>query len=199
MDHIKSTDTQERILNAALKVVNEETISGTRMHLIAQKADVVQSNVHYYYKTKQDLLLALQEKVLQECYEIRALDKRKSQDTLESQLHIFFEQKKYLIRKKKEYDFAELDFLVQGKMNEQIHQRFVESYEQWRDEIRAVMIRYCPGISEQDKETLPYMIVSMLQGASLQALVEKKEFDVDACFAKCEEVVLDYLKRYFHD
>ena len=144
MDNSKGTDTRERILNAALKVINEETISGTRMHLIAEKADVVQSNVHYYYETKQDLLLALQEKVLTECYEIRRQDKKKSRDTLESQLHIFFQQKKHLILKKAEYDFAEMDFLIQGKMNEKIHQRFVESYEQWRDDIREVIIRYCP-------------------------------------------------------
>ena len=39
------TETEERILNAALKVVNDVTISGTRMHLIAEKADMVQSNV----------------------------------------------------------------------------------------------------------------------------------------------------------
>ena len=196
MDNSKGTDTRERILNAALKVINEETISGTRMHLIAEKADVVQSNVHYYYETKQDLLLALQEKVLTECYEIRRQDKKKSRDTLESQLHIFFQQKKHLILKKAEYDFAEMDFLIQGKMNEKIHQRFVESYEQWRDDIREVIIRYCPGIDEQTKETLPFVIVSMLQGASLQALVDQKMFDVEECFAKCEELLLHYLKQY---
>lgn len=196
MDNNKGTDTRERILNAALKVINEETISGTRMHLIAEKADVVQSNVHYYYETKQDLLLALQEKVLTECYEIRRQDKKKSRDTLESQLHIFFQQKKHLILKKTEYDFAEMDFLIQGKMNEKIHQRFVESYEQWRDDIREVIIRYCPGIDEQTKETLPFVIVSMLQGASLQALVDQKMFDVEECFAKCEELLLHYLKQY---
>ena len=196
MDNNKGTDTRERILNAALKVINEETISGTRMHLIAEKADVVQSNVHYYYETKQDLLLALQEKVLTECYEIRRQDKKKSRDTLESQLHIFFQQKKHLILKKAEYDFAEMDFLIQGKMNEKIHQRFVESYEQWRDDIREVIIRYCPGLAEQTKEILPFVIVSMLQGASLQALVEQKRFDVEECFAKCEELLLHYLKLY---
>ena len=48
------TETEERILNAALKVVNDVTISGTRMHLIANKADMVQTNVHYDYKTKQE-------------------------------------------------------------------------------------------------------------------------------------------------
>lgn len=196
MDQVRGADTQERILNAALKVINAETISGTRMHLIAQKADVVQSNVHYYYKTKQDLLLALQEKVLEQCYEIRDQDRKKSEDTLKSQLHIFFQQKKHLISKRKEYDFAELDFLIQGKNDDKIHHRFMESYEQWRDDIREVIIRYCPRMDEETKETLPYVIVAMMQGASLQALVEENGFDVDVFFAKCEEMLLGYLKQY---
>lgn len=88
------TETEERILNAALKVVNDVTISGTRMHLIADKADMVQSNVHYYYKTKQDLLKRLQEWILEECYDMQQISKKSSKDTLEDQLHIFFQQKK---------------------------------------------------------------------------------------------------------
>ena len=88
------TETEERILNAALKVVNDVTLSGTRMHLIAEKADMVQSNVHYYYKTKQELLKGLQEWILEECYDMQQVSKKSSKDTLEDQLHIFFQQKK---------------------------------------------------------------------------------------------------------
>ena len=94
------TETEERILNAALKVVNDVTISGTRMHLIAEKADMVQSNVHYYYKTKQELLKGLQEWILEECYDMQQVSKKSSKDTLEDQLHIFFQQKKILLTKK---------------------------------------------------------------------------------------------------
>ena len=50
---------EEKILNAAFRVVDRHTISGTRMHLIAEEAKMVQSNLHYYFKTKQDLMLAL--------------------------------------------------------------------------------------------------------------------------------------------
>ena len=126
------TETEERILNAALKVVNDVTISGTRMHLIAEKADMVQSNVHYYYKTKQELLKGLQEWILEECYDMQQVSKNSSKDTLEDQLHIFFQQKKILLTKKKEYDFAEIDFLVQTRIDADIRARFQEAYAVWR-------------------------------------------------------------------
>ncbi|MFP3154259.1 TetR/AcrR family transcriptional regulator [Lachnospiraceae bacterium ZAX-1] len=196
MERAKNNGVEQRILNAALKVVNEVGISGTRMHLIAQKADMVQSNVHYYYKTKDQLMLALQGKVIQQCYEIREQDIKKSEDTLEGRLHIFFKQKKYLITKKREYDFAEMDFLVQGKMNPKIHDCFVESYEQWREEIRGVLSQYCKNLDQASKEMIPYTIVALLQGASVQALVDFKEFEIDAYFEHCEQMILGYLKSF---
>lgn len=100
------SEAEERILNAALKVVNEATISGTRMHLIAEKADMVQSKVHYYYKTKQALLEGLQE-------------------------------------------------------------RFQESYSEWRDAIREIIIRFCPDMEENDKEIIPYLTVSSIGAADM--------------------------------
>ncbi len=194
MNTEKFSEAEEKILAAALKVVNESTVGGTRMHAIAEKADMVQSNVHYYYKTKQDLLDGLQERVLQEFYAIRTADKKVSGDTLEEQLHIFFSQKKQMITKKKDYDYAELNFLVQSKVNEKIRKRFCESYSEWRDSIRAIIIRFCPQMREEDKEIIPYLIVSLLEGASVQILVEGKAFDADSYFASAEEMALAHIR-----
>ena len=183
------TETEERILNAALKVVNDVTISGTRMHLIADKADMVQSNVHYYYKTKQDLLKRLQEWILEECYDMQQVSKKSSKDTLEDQLHIFFQQKKTLLTKKKEYDF-----LVQTRIDADIRARFQEAYAVWRDNIRAIIILFCPNMEETDKELIPYMAVSLLEGASIQVLVDGKGFDADSYFAYAEDMVLRQIR-----
>ena len=74
--------TEDRILEAALYTVESHTISGTRMHLIAEEAQMVQSNVHYYYRTKEALLLALNKKVLDTCYNIRKEDVKKAGNCL---------------------------------------------------------------------------------------------------------------------
>jgi AcrR family transcriptional regulator len=188
---VQFSEAEKRILKAALKVVNEVTISGTRMHLIAEKADMVQSNVHYYYKTKDDLLEGLQEYVLEESYKIQRNEGKTSKDTLEGQLHIFFQQKKQMLTRKKEYDFAELDFIVQTRINRKIRERFQKAYSVWRDNIREIIIRYCPQLPEDDKELIPYLAVSLLEGASIQAVVDAKDFDVDAYFMSAEKMVLD--------
>lgn len=189
-DSSQYSNATEKILKAALQVVNEETISGTRMHLIAEHADMVQSNVHYYYKTKEELLEGLQEHVLNEFYTMQETLKRKSKDTLQEQLHVFFQQKKQMITRKRDYDFAELDFIVQSKINPRIQGRFQKAYMEWRDNIREILIRFCPDLEEKEKEMIPYLTVSLLEGASIQMLVDKKDFDADGYFAMAEEMVL---------
>ena len=113
---------------------------------------------------------------------------------LEDQLHIFFQQKKTLLTKKKEYDFAELDFLVQTRIDADIRARFQEAYAVWRDNIRAIIILFCPNMEETDKELIPYMAVSLLEGASIQVLVDGKGFDADSYFAYAEDMVLRQIR-----
>ena len=62
---MKKNTVKETILDAALEVVSENTISGTRMHLIAEKAGVAQSNLHYHFNTKKDLMLEMYSKMQQ--------------------------------------------------------------------------------------------------------------------------------------
>ena len=189
------SEMEENILKAALKVVNEETISGTRMHLIAEKAKMVQSNVHYYYKTKDDLMLSLQHYVVNECVRIRTKDRKKVGDTLEEQLHIFFQQKIQLLTKRKDLDFAEMDFIVQSKNNAKIRGYFDENYQEWREEIREVLRRYCPELGESDREMIPYLVISLLEGATVQALIGRRTFDIDAYMESAEKMVLDHIAR----
>jgi AcrR family transcriptional regulator len=194
-----SKEQNKRIMNAALDVVNKQTIAGTRMHLIAERAKMVQSNVHYYYKTKNELMGALQEYIFEECYDARRKEKKHSKDTLESQLEVFINQKKRLILTKHKYDFAEIDFWVQSKSNDEIHGKFNESYTKWRREIREVLDKYCPWLDDSNRELLPYTLVSLLQGATIQYLINKEEFDVEGYFDQCKQMMLSQINSLKKD
>lgn len=186
---------EEKILDAALEVVIENTICGTRMHLIADRAGMVQSNLHYYYKTKNDLMLALQKKVLRRCLEIRDRLKVDAKNTLEGQLDVFIRQKLEFILKEEEYDFAEIDFWVQGHINTEIQTAFAASFEGWRKEIGEMLDKYEPDLSKQKREYLPYLIVSLLEGASIQFLINKGRFDVEEYFNLCKSIIIKAIKE----
>lgn len=185
--------TEEKILEAALTIVKENTISGTRMHLIAEAANMVQSNIHYYFKTKNDLMLALQKKVLARCISLRKQISNQCEPTLESQLDTFFKQKLHFILEEQEYDYAEIDFWIQGRINESMRQEFCKSFERWREEIIVLLEEYAPNLSEEKKKYIPYMLVSLLEGASLQYLIDKNPYNVECYFEFCKKQVLNII------
>jgi len=187
---------EERILEAALKVVEDYTINGTRMHLIAKKAEMFPSNIHYYYRTKDELLLALQQKVLNKCIQLREDIRVHSKDTLESQIDVFFEQKKAFIMEYREYDYAEIDFWVQGRVNSDIKKGFADSFSGWREEIRQVLDKYIPEVQDEVKIYLSAHIVSILEGATIQYLVDENSFDLDKYFSIGKKMILTMINEY---
>ena len=187
---------EEKILNAALQVVKENTISGTRMHLIAEKAGMVQSNLHYYFKTKNELMLELQRMVLEKCQDLRKTYRENSEvDTLEKELDVFIAQKKAFIMEYREYDYAEIDFWVQGRINKNMKNRFAESFEGWRNEIQEMLEKYAPQLSDNTKKYLPYEIVSYLEGATIQYLTDEKKFDLDNYFEFGKKMILNSIQE----
>lgn len=187
---------EDRILDAALKVVEKYTISGTRMHLIADEAGMLQSNVHYYYKTKDSLMQALQKKVLDKCLEIREELNEEAEDTLESRLDVFIKQKKNFILENKEYDYAEMDFWQQGRISETMRQGFADSYQGWREDISKMLETYVPDLPQNMKQYLPAYIVSFLEGATIQYLIDPESFDIEQYFAFGKKMILDAVEPY---
>ena len=100
-----------------------------------------------------------------------------------------------MITKKKDFDFAELNFIVQSKINPKVRERFQNSYSEWRDAIREIIIRFCPDMEENDKEIIPFLAVSLLEGASIQVLVDGKDFDADSYFESAEQMVLSHIEN----
>ena len=187
----KSLKAENRIMDAALQVVKENTISGTRMHLIANKADMVQSNLHYYYKTKDDLMYGLQKRVLNRCRELKKELREHSADTLESQLDVFIRQKMIFVLEEKQYDFAEIDFWVQSRINEKIRRDFAESFADWRKDISDILDRYAADIPAEKRKYLPHIILSLLEGVTLQYLVDEECMDVEEYFAEVKALIID--------
>jgi hypothetical protein len=61
-----------------------------------------------------------------------------------------------------------------------------------------VLEKYCPWLDDTSKEILPYTLVSLLQGATIQYLINKEEFDIEGYFEQCKQMMLsqiDSLKK----
>lgn len=191
-----SRDTNQRILEATLETIAREKISGTRMHLIAKEADISQSNLHYYYATKKDLLVAVLDK-LQE----RFTRKRKEtidlrNRSMEENLYGLFMEKKDDILNHKKVDYAQFDFWVQGTVDPEIRSKFKKTFDEWRFNINEVLqtVEQKDKVDPEYMNMLPYIIVSLMMGASMQYLIDEGNFDLDEYFSAAKKMIMNFIE-----
>ena len=130
---------EDKILDAALDVVGENTIGKTKMQLIADRADMVQSNVHYYFRTKRQLLIALLERIQETFTRRRDVFVEEKAGGPKEKLSGFFEQKKEIILKEPKYDRAQIDYWSLGQSDPEFNRIFTRSYDEWREHIILVI------------------------------------------------------------
>lgn len=183
----------KRILDAAMQVVSREKISGTRLHMIAKEANMSQANLHYHFATKNDIMIAL----LDDIQEKFSSD-RKNYIDLENKTAVenirgFFQQKKHDIIENKKLEYTQLDYWVQGTVNEEIKVKFQNTFDIWRKGIKDVLDKeeFKEGMDAKYREILPFISVSLMLGASLQYLIDEGKFDLDEYFNIAEKIVLD--------
>ncbi len=186
--------TEDKIIQATLDVIEEKTISETRMRNIAEKADVFQSNLHYYYKSKRVLLLAAQKRVADRCIEIREEERSKAANTLEEQLDVFLKQKLIFITQEPKYDYAEIDFWIQSKIDEDFKAEFKRSFYGWRKELQDLIETFAKNIEAGKKVLLASVIISLLEGATIQYLVDAEAFSVNQYFDYCKQIIIREIK-----
>ncbi|WP_346899614.1 TetR/AcrR family transcriptional regulator [Clostridium sp. UBA7503] len=184
-------DVDKRILKAALEVVSKEKISGTRMHIIAKEANMSQANLHYHFSTKNDIMVALLNSIQEEFSKGRKNYIDTEAKTVTENIQGFFEQKKddILINKKMEY--AQIDYWVQGTVNEEIRTIFQNTFNIWRKSIEETFSKEeQEGIDDKTMRNIPFLMVSLMLGASLQYLIDEGKFDLDDYFQVAEEMIL---------
>jgi TetR/AcrR family transcriptional regulator len=184
-------DVNKKILKAALEVVSKEKISGTRMHMIAKEANMSQANLHYHFSTKNDIMIGLLNSIQEEFSKGRKNYIDIENKSVTENIQGFFEQKKddILINKKMEY--TQIDYWVQGTVNEEIRAIFQNTFNIWRKSIEDILTEaYKENLDEKTMKNIPFTMISLMLGASLQYLIDEGKFDLDEYFQVAEKMVL---------
>ncbi|BFK88503.1 TetR/AcrR family transcriptional regulator [Pseudoflavonifractor sp. DSM 107456] len=180
---------EQRILDAALRVMAKYSISGTRMHLIAEEAGMAASNLHYHFKTKHDLLLALLAEIQDRFDQERSGLMLQETHSLRERLAVFFEQKKALILEQPRYDKVQFDFWLLGQSDETVKQDFRRSFDHWRGHLVESMLEFYPQMEAEYAKDLSYTLISLMMGASMQYL-NGDGVSLDRYFSQCLDMVI---------
>ncbi|MHC6181492.1 TetR/AcrR family transcriptional regulator [Clostridium sp. JNZ X4-2] len=186
-------DIKKKILNAAMKVVSREKISGTRMYMIAEEAKMSQGNLHYHFATKNDIMISLLDEVQEKFSTLRKnyID-LKNKDSKEN-IKGLFEQKKDEIMNRKELEYIQFDYWVQGTVNKEIRKKFQDTFNIWRTNVDEILDK-SESIEKVDnklKDMIPFIMVSLMLGGSLQYLIDEGKFDLEEYFDAAEKLIFD--------
>ncbi len=183
MDDKVNHSQAEKILNAALETMYENKISGSRMRQIAKRAGMSQGNLHYYFPSKAELYLALLDHLLETFVEERRYKLANSELSPSEKMRVFLDQAKELIIRGKEIE-VKFDFWVQANTDPSIHNKIRSMYQKWRGDIEHVVQE---GIQKgefslKNASIVPFILVSIMEGAALQYLIDHQSFNLDTYF-----------------
>ncbi len=185
---------RKEILQATLEAIDECKISGAHLRDIASRAGISQGHLHYYYPSKQELFLDLLDYLLECFVEERRDVMLNCEIEPVPKLAFFLKQDMDVIRRKRDMNVF-YDFWVQGTRDPAIRQKIQELYGRWRDDIRSVVQKGVDAgaFSPRHADLIPFLLVSLMEGAALQHLIDEEAFDLEAYFAAAQDMVLKLL------
>jgi TetR/AcrR family transcriptional regulator len=72
-----------------------------------------------------------------------------------------------------------------------VRRNFQRNFNIWRGDIRKILDKGGYQVDEKKARMLPYLMVSLMMGASMQYLIDEGSFDLDDYFTAAEMLILD--------
>jgi AcrR family transcriptional regulator len=179
---------REQILSAACEVIADRGMQSLRLSDVAKKAGVSSGTVHYYFDTKRDVINAAFELNYERSIEGRramlAGDQTDSLATLRALAHSNLPVTEASIRAWRVW--AEL--WAEGMRDETLQEINARLYGQWRDLVRDLVAhgQERGQIIEGDADVFADVLVSMIDGMSIQNLMHSPEMPLDRMIARID-------------
>jgi AcrR family transcriptional regulator len=206
-----STIRREQIIEAAIAVIDEQGIQRLSLSEIEKKTGLARGQLMYYYRSKEDILLAVFDRLLQmmrarfeagdgnangdgdSCPAAACHDSATVWERLEKLLTILLIQPPIFPA----FHSLQYTFLSQIRHREDFRQRLANLYGMWRVRMaegmraQSPLTAVAPGVSPQSIATL---IQAILHGLAVQRAADPNAYDADEML----RLVLDILRPYLN-
>ncbi len=195
MPGVKAPEQERRaqILDAAVRVATADRLDGLTVRKVADAAELSPGLVFFHFGSKDQLLLDLLDRVLEEIIGRRPPEDAAGAASARDALLAY--ARRELERLPGEREFVELffDFWVVGTRNHDVRTRMGQAMAAYRASFEPLATRIVAEESDRFRAVPPAdvarIIVSFVQGTAFQAVLEPGRFDVDALMAALEALV----------
>ncbi len=190
---------REQIIDAAIAVIAEQGLHGLSLSKIEEKAGMSRGQLTYYFKTREDILLGVFDRVLQMmCQRMSEGDGVLTPGQFgcwEVMQHVFT---RVLLEPPiiPEFNTLQYTFLSQIGYREDFRQRLATLYEEWRGHLA------CDVKADQDRgrirrtvppRALATVFQALLHGIMIQAAADPQAFDRREVLNLCLDMLGNYL------
>lgn len=174
-----SIERQEQILDAAEKVFSARGLSGARMDDIVQESGLSKGALYWYYKSKDAVILALMERVLER--ELRmAKDLVQSSQPAGERLHSLMRTALSDIAGLGRLMPLAYEFLAMASRRKAVRQAMAEYYERYAELLSQIIQQGIDSgeFADQDTDQAALSVIAMLEGLALVWFVVPDAIDI---------------------
>ena len=172
----------DSILDAGFNVIARHSLSGTTTAKIAAEAGVSKPLLHYHFKDGKDSILTaiLERRVLERLLEI-PLGDLKEKMAAQEEIKGIFRRYKDTINDDPDLLVVFYDFWVMGASRPDVREMIAKRFEGFRGYVGQIV---SDGVASgefmpEKSHMIPPLLISFLEGASLQLISDPKAFNYD--------------------
>jgi AcrR family transcriptional regulator len=195
-----ATIRKEQIVEAAVAVIAEQGLHNLSLSEIENKAGMKRGQLTYYFRHKEDILLAVFDRVIQLMYQ--RLGRPPGVDDNDKPSS-GWEVTRYLLEAiltkpplSAEFHCLQYTFLSQIGYREDFRQRLATLYDEWRSSMAAGFaadLGKKNGRRKVPPQALATLVQAILHGLAMQAAADPQAFDGPEMLRLCLDVLGDYL------
>jgi AcrR family transcriptional regulator len=192
---------REQIVEAAVAVITEQGLQNLSLSEIEHKAGMSRGQLTYYFPTKEDILLAVFDRVVQLMYQRMGTPAQTAHVPPERQSGWDWVQHLFTTLFLKppvspEFGVLQYTFLAQMGHREDFRRRLATLYEEWRSSMAMGLARDLDG-ERRDRPGSPRALATLVQailhGLGMQAAADPHSFDRQEVVTLCLDVLGSYL------
>ncbi len=186
---------RNEIVDAAAAIIHAQGIQNLSLSEIEKKIGMSRGQLTYYFKTKEDILLAVFDRLLDLMGQQNAeaeLDKLDWLEIVREVLLIVLQEPPA----HPEFHALQHTFLSQTSHRNDFRDRLAELYEDWRARSAAALkrdLRRRPAVRKVSPRTLATLVQAIFHGLAVQRAADPSAIDTRAVIRLCLDMLSNYL------
>ncbi len=188
---------KEQLLDAAFEVASREGLDGLTVRRVAAEAGLSHGLVHFHFRTKELLLLALLDRLLERTVVLDIGSEAAGDPSPLDRLVRLLRQEMRRLSSDRTGIRLFFDFWLMGTRNRRVRARIRGQLERYREAFRPTVEEVLNAEPERfahvTPEGLSVVVVAFIKGSAVQSVIDPKGFDI-AQFTAAADALLSQLE-----